>query len=207
MLLLLLFLPLLLASPSAPTVLVYSRTAGFRHDSIPTAIDQLRSLAPRTTPPFIPTFSEDPALFTPSGLAPFDVILFLSNSDEVLDDAGKAALQGWLEGNGNSTTGEKRKRGLVGIHSATACLFTTQSFGSAFGAWFDYHPPLQQVVSFSAQFCVVSQRYEHATNKFSLRPFSLSLRIRLRRCSQHAIRYSRKRTNSSRTRAARTRPF
>lgn len=71
------------------------------------------------------------------------LILFLSNSDEVLDDAGKVALQAWLEGNG---PGEKRKRGLVGIHSATACLFTTQAFGSAFGAWFDYHPPLQQVV-------------------------------------------------------------
>lgn len=141
MLLLLLFLPLLVASPSAPAILVYSRTAGFRHDSIPTAIERLRTLAPRTNPPFTPTFSEDPALFTTSNLDRFDVILFLSNSDEVLEGTGKAALQAWLQGSGNGT-----KRGLVGIHSATACLFTTQAFGSAFGAWFDYHPPLQQVV-------------------------------------------------------------
>lgn len=45
----------------------------------------------------------------------------------MLDQAGQGALKGWLEGEGG--------RGLVGLHSATACLFEDLSFGVAMGSW------------------------------------------------------------------------
>lgn len=72
-------------------------------------------------------------LFTASSLSRFNVIAFLSNSEEILDVDGKAALLTWL------TTGDGT-RSVLGFHSATAALFATPFFGKCLGAFFDYHP-------------------------------------------------------------------
>lgn len=126
----------------ASSVLVYSRTAGYRHDSIPVAIDAIRTLSAATSPPFLATFSEDERLFTDQQLAQFDVIAFLSNSDQVLTSDGELALERWLAGGPT-----KRKVGFVGLHAATACLFEDVSFAVGMGALFSYHPAIQNVVS------------------------------------------------------------
>ncbi|GJN87845.1 hypothetical protein Rhopal_000800-T1 [Rhodotorula paludigena] len=131
-------LPLLLVpvvgAQSPPPVLVYSRTLGYRHQSIPVAIDALASIAQNTSL-YDPTFSEDPSLFTDEQLQPFKAVVFLSNSEEVLDLEGQAALARWL-GSGGS---------LIGLHAGSACLFNDTAFGTALGSWFDYHPDLQNV--------------------------------------------------------------
>ncbi|GAA6030092.1 hypothetical protein JCM8097_009251 [Rhodosporidiobolus ruineniae] len=114
-------------SSSPPQIL----TAGYRHDSIPAAIEALRQIGQNTSL-FDPTFSEDENLFTTEQLAPFKAIVFLSNSDQVLDDDGEAAFKQWL------TTGGA----LVGLHAGTACLFNDTAFGTAMGSWFDYHPTI-----------------------------------------------------------------
>jgi type 1 glutamine amidotransferase len=92
------------------------------------------------------TFSEDPASFANSStLAGYQAIVFLSNSDEILDTAQqKANLETYLVNGG----------GLVGIHSASAALFSTPWYGTAFGAFFDYHPTLQ-----NATFSVVNDSH------------------------------------------------
>ncbi|KZO91576.1 class I glutamine amidotransferase-like protein [Calocera viscosa TUFC12733] len=114
-----------------PRVLVYSATAGYRHESIPVAIDSFKRLGPQYGIEF--DFTEDKTWFNETGLAVYDCILFLSNSDEVLDEPGKEAFDAYLEKGGN----------FVGVHAASACLFTTQFFGQELGAWFDYHPAIQ----------------------------------------------------------------
>jgi hypothetical protein len=38
--------------------------------------------------------------------------------------------------------------GLVGIHAANAALFDLPCFGTALGAFFDYHPDLQSATFF-----------------------------------------------------------
>lgn len=103
--------------------------------SIPTAIEAIRNIG-KSSGLFVPTFSEDPALFTQTGLEGFDAIAFLSNSNvvdsagdvtsDVLDDAGVDALREWLTVAGH---------GLVGLHAATACLFEDKSFGVGMGSW------------------------------------------------------------------------
>ncbi|GAA5848389.1 hypothetical protein JCM5353_004883 [Sporobolomyces roseus] len=120
---------------SPPSVLVYSATAGYRHDSIPTAIEALQELADRTSL-YDPTFSEDPNLFTTEGLQGFKAIVFLSNSDQVLTSEGESAFEDWLTTSGGS---------LVGLHAATACLFNDTAFGTAMGSWFHRHPDIQNV--------------------------------------------------------------
>ncbi|KAJ9104563.1 hypothetical protein QFC21_002061 [Naganishia friedmannii] len=114
-----------------PRVLVYTATFGYRHDSIPTAIEVLRQQGPQYNVSF--DFTEDPNKFTQDNLANYDGVLFVSNSEEVLNDTGKAAFQDWLQKGGV----------FAGAHSASACLFNTSFFNATVGALFDYHPDLQ----------------------------------------------------------------
>ncbi|KAG9114445.1 hypothetical protein FRC07_007650, partial [Ceratobasidium sp. 392] len=79
--------------------------------------------------------TEDENQFNDANLANYDALLFLSNSDEVLNDSGKQAFQSYLNKGGN----------YIGIHAASACLFNTTFYQKEVGALFDYHPELQPV--------------------------------------------------------------
>ncbi|KAH9945196.1 trehalose utilization-domain-containing protein [Epithele typhae] len=116
-------------------ILIYSATRDFRHDSIPTAVDALVKLGPTSRMVFDHT--EDQALFTDDNLAQYDALLFLSNTGEVLDTSGKAALQTYLDKGGN----------FIGVHSASDALRNTTFFLHEVGAQFDYHPELQDADS------------------------------------------------------------
>ncbi|KAJ7499720.1 class I glutamine amidotransferase-like protein [Mycena latifolia] len=112
-------------------VLVYTATKGFRHDSIPTAVEALNKQASSINVVFDNT--EDPTQFTDQILAGYDAIMFLSTTGEILDDSGKAAFQRYLNLGGN----------FMGVHSASNSLVNTTFFGNELGAFFDYHPVLQ----------------------------------------------------------------
>ncbi|GAA5898669.1 hypothetical protein JCM8208_004728 [Rhodotorula glutinis] len=128
-------LALLAAAQSVPQILVYTKTAGYYHESIPTASAAIVRIG-AASGLFNATVSNDETLFTDAGLAPFRLIAFLSNSDSVLDGDGERALTTWLATTGGS---------LVGLHAGAACLFNDTAFGVALGSWFDYHPDLQDV--------------------------------------------------------------
>lgn len=61
-------------------VLIYSATAGFRHDSIPTAIQALKSKGASINVGFDAT--EDRGQFTDTTLGTYDALLFLSTTGE-----------------------------------------------------------------------------------------------------------------------------
>ncbi|KAJ8072761.1 hypothetical protein PM082_016320 [Marasmius tenuissimus] len=113
------------------SVLIYSATAGFRHDSIPTAIQALKAKGPSVSIQFTATEGENH--FTDDNLALYDAVVFLSTTGEVLSPSGKTAFQNYLNLGGN----------FVGIHSASNCLVNDTFYGRQVGAYFDYHPPLQ----------------------------------------------------------------
>lgn len=115
-------------------VLVFSRTQGFRHDSIPNGIVMLQDLGAQHG--FTVEATEDPAHFSAEGLAPFDAVVFLSTTGDVLDEAQQAAFQAWLESG----------RGWVGIHAAADCEYDWGWYGAQVlgnGAWFLSHPDIQ----------------------------------------------------------------
>ncbi|KAJ3567883.1 hypothetical protein NP233_g6069 [Leucocoprinus birnbaumii] len=112
-------------------ILIFSRTVEFRHDSIPTAINALQSHSSSINVVFDQT--EDQNLFTDENLQKYDALLFLDNTGEVLDDPGKTAFQNYLNKGGN----------FVAVHSASDCLRTTEFYDKEIGAYFDYHPALQ----------------------------------------------------------------
>ena len=77
---LLLFLVPVLSQNGPALGLIYSATADFRHDSIPTARDALIARGSTINLQFDAT--EDPTRFTDAGLAPYDLLLFLMNTGE-----------------------------------------------------------------------------------------------------------------------------
>lgn len=109
-------------------VLVYSATAGFRHDSIPTAVDSLSKLGSSYGINFVNT--EDPTRFNDEYLSQFDALFFLHTTEEVLDSRGKAAFQRYLDNGGN----------FVGVHAAANCLLNFTTMERTLGSQFAYHP-------------------------------------------------------------------
>jgi type 1 glutamine amidotransferase len=89
-------------------VLVFSRTLGFRHESIPDAIAAIRQLGAENG--FEVDATEDPTAFTPETLGRYRAVVFLSPSGNVLTGAQRLAFQQFIEGGG----------GFVGIHNANA---------------------------------------------------------------------------------------
>jgi cytochrome c len=65
-------------------VLVFSETAGFRHDSIPAGIAALQALG--TANDFTVDATEDSTAFNDVNLAQYDVVVFLSTTGDVLTD-------------------------------------------------------------------------------------------------------------------------
>src|SRR4030095_14184338 len=80
-------------TPVTPTfnVLVFSKTEGFRHDSIPAGIAAIRQQG--TARVFAVDAGENAAVFTDEGLAKYSVVVFLSTTGDVLNDAQQAAFE------------------------------------------------------------------------------------------------------------------
>ncbi|EIW72078.1 hypothetical protein TREMEDRAFT_36411 [Tremella mesenterica DSM 1558] len=112
-------------------MLVFTATAGYRHDSIDTAKQVLGEQGGNYNVSF--SFSEDASLFTDDGLRVYDGIMFALNSDEILNTDQQAALARWIQSGGV----------IVAVHSGCACLYNDSAFNQSVGALFDYHPMIQ----------------------------------------------------------------
>lgn len=115
-----------------PRVLVFSRTAGFRHASIPAGVAAIEGLGEVSG--FAVVATEDPAVFSDDGLAGFDVVVFLSTTGDVLDEDQEAAFERFIG----------RGRGYVGIHAAADTEYEWPWYGGLVGAYFKGHPPVQE---------------------------------------------------------------
>ena len=115
-------------------VLVFSKTAGFRHDSIAKGQATLEALGKANG--FEVTTTEDAQAFTAKSLMAYDAVVFLNTTGDVLDEPQQQALEGFVR------TGH----GVLGMHSAT----DTESDGkwpwytALIGAHFKAHPQIQE---------------------------------------------------------------
>ncbi len=109
--------------------LAFSRTLGFRHDSIPDGLSLLATLG--AAHDFAVDATEDPTVFSDAGLAPYRVVIFLLTTGDVLADDQQAALERFVTGGG----------GFVGIHSASDTEHGWPWYGDLVGARFANHPP------------------------------------------------------------------
>lgn len=115
--------------PSRPDrILVFSKTAGFRHTSIEPGIAALRELG--TANGFEVDATEDAAQFTAANLGRYKAVVFLSTTGDVLDNEQQAAFMGYIRGGG----------GFVGIHAAADTEYGWAWYGGLVGAYFKSHP-------------------------------------------------------------------
>ena len=116
------------------TILVFSKTTGYRHDSIPAGVAALRELGAGLGVEVEAT--EDSAVFDPGALTRYRMVVFLNTSGEILDDGGRAALASFVRGGG----------GFMGVHGAAATEYAWPFYGELVGAWFRDHPAVQPAV-------------------------------------------------------------
>lgn len=111
-------------------VLVFSKTGGWRHDSIPAGIAALEKLA--QTHKFSVVATEDSALFTDASLREFNAVVFLNTSLNVLEEDQEFAMERFIQAGG----------GFVGIHAAadTEWEGNWHWYRNLVGAVFKSHP-------------------------------------------------------------------
>ncbi|MET7317339.1 ThuA domain-containing protein [Streptomyces thermodiastaticus] len=113
-------------------VLVFSKTAGFRHDSIPDGIAAVKELGDAGG--FAVDATEDAKAFTPANLRRYRAVVFLSTTGDVLDAAQQRAFEQYIRHGG----------GYVGVHAAADTEYDWAFYGGLVGAYFQSHPQIQQ---------------------------------------------------------------
>jgi len=116
-------------------VLVYSGSTGYRHESIPSAVAALKTIGARAG--YVVDATEDPEVFTAERLAPYKVLVLVSNStdpkkpeSEWFTGARRDALQGFL----------KSGKGVIGLHAAADSHYGWGWYGQMIGGYFERHP-------------------------------------------------------------------
>lgn len=117
-------------SLSGAHILVFSKTTGYRHESIAAGITALQQLAQQKQ--FTLVATEDAGQFTDAALRQFNAVIFLNTSGDVLDDTQQLALERFIQAGG----------GFVGIHAAADTEWEGDWFWyrNLVGAVFKNHP-------------------------------------------------------------------
>ena len=118
-------------------VLVFSKTAGFHHNSI--AVGNLAIMKLGAENNFDVDTTTNAEAFTKSNLKQYKAVIFLSTtglSTKLFTEEQKAAFQEYI----------KKGGGYVGIHAATDCCYDWQWYGNLSGAYFGSHPAQQEAV-------------------------------------------------------------
>ncbi|KAI0884038.1 glycosyl hydrolase [Annulohypoxylon maeteangense] len=119
-------------SPDKFAVLVFSKTAGYRHESIPAAIEGIKQIG-IASDAFTVDSSEDPSFIDVKKLSRYAVVIFLQTSGDFLGEEQLAALQTYVRSGG----------GFLGIHCAAAGMTKDPWYGELIGAVFTDHPEPQ----------------------------------------------------------------
>lgn len=113
-------------------LLVFSKTAGFRHKSIEPGIEALKKLGAENG--FKVEATEDASVFNEDYLKDFNVIVFLNTTENILDEAQQKQMERFIQAGG----------GFVGIHAAADTEYEWPWYGKLVGAYFESHPKVQE---------------------------------------------------------------
>ena len=111
-------------------VLVFTKTAGFAHSSIPAGVTAIQQLGVEHH--FGVTVTSDAAALV-AALPTHDVVVFLNTTGDVFDTAQETAFKSWYQAGG----------GYVGIHAASDTEHGWPWYLDMVGAEFSGHPAVQ----------------------------------------------------------------
>ncbi|MCM4170141.1 PKD domain-containing protein [Arenibacter sp. TNZ] len=111
-----------------PRILVFSKTMGFKHSSIPKGLAAIQQLGKENKISVDTTKNAD--IFNDEDLKSYSAIVFLSTTGNILDAKQEAAFERYIQAGG----------GFVGVHAATDTEYDWNWYGRLVGAYFASHP-------------------------------------------------------------------
>ncbi|HUH17964.1 ThuA domain-containing protein [Albibacterium sp.] len=164
------------SSQTPPKVLVFSKTAGFRHTSIEAGQAALLKLGKENG--VIVETTEDASKFTDANLKQYKAVIFLSTTGNVLDEEQQKSFENYIKSGG----------GYVGVHAATDTEYQWPWYGQLAGARFAGHPNPDNVQK--GTFVVVDknnpatsflpERWERVDEFYSFRGISDAIHVLLK---------------------------
>jgi cytochrome c len=109
-------------------VLVFSKTASFRHESIKDGKEAILAMGKQHG--FAVDTTENSEVFNEKSLKNYNVIVFLNTTGDVLNDAQQLEMNRWVQAGG----------GFVGVHAAADTEYEWPWYGELVGAYFNGHP-------------------------------------------------------------------
>ncbi|MBR9998453.1 MAG: ThuA domain-containing protein [Cyclobacteriaceae bacterium] len=115
-------------------VLIFTKTKGFRHQSIEKGREVLASLLQAENIRVDST--ENAELFTNKNLKQYDALIFLNTTGDLFDEKQQQVLVNYIRNGG----------GYVGIHASTDAEYDWPWYGQMAGGYFKSHPKQQNAV-------------------------------------------------------------
>lgn len=113
-------------------VLIFSKTAGFHHNSIAVGVPAIMKMGQENN--FDVDSTTNAAKFTADNLKQYKAVIFLSTTGDVLNDTQQVAFEQYIKAGG----------GFVGVHAATDTEYGWPWYGKLVGAYFKSHPKQQE---------------------------------------------------------------
>lgn len=113
---------------SKPRVLVFSKTKGWHHSSIPNGVAAVRKLGIENN--FDVDTTTDASKFDEENLKKYATVVFMSTTGDVLDPRQEVAFERYIQAGG----------GYVGVHSAADTEYDWGWYGRLVGGYFYDHP-------------------------------------------------------------------
>lgn len=114
-----------------PRILVFSKTAGFRHSSIADGKVAIMKLG--TENGFLVDTTEDASYFNEDSLKNYSAVVFLHSTGNILDNYQEADFERFIQAGG----------GYVGVHAASDAEYDWGWYGKLVGGYFESHPEQQ----------------------------------------------------------------
>jgi glucose/arabinose dehydrogenase/cytochrome c551/c552/type 1 glutamine amidotransferase len=111
-----------------PKILVFSKTAGYHHESIADGNAAIQKLGSQNNFDVDTTTNAD--VFNDDSLKQYSAVVFLSTTGDVLNNFQEAAFERYIQAGG----------GFMGIHAAADCEYDWGWYGRMVGGYFLSHP-------------------------------------------------------------------
>ncbi|MDC6366364.1 MULTISPECIES: ThuA domain-containing protein [Flavobacteriaceae] len=109
-------------------VMVFTKTAGYRHKSIEKGVQTLRELGRKNG--FVALQTETGEDFSHQNLKNYKLVVFLSTTMDVLNDSQQEAFKKYIQNGGS----------YLGIHAASDTEYDWRWYGKLVGGYFESHP-------------------------------------------------------------------
>jgi cytochrome c len=117
-----------------PRVLIFSKTKGYRHESIEADKEAIFKLGIKNN--FAVDTTENSNAFADENLKKYKAVIFLSTTGDILNSNQQTDFQRFIQAGG----------GYMGIHAAADCEYEWLWYGKLVGAYFKSHPQIQEAI-------------------------------------------------------------